>query len=405
MIGFDIDPMAFINPFTTASEIQRFVKEKEAGEAAVRDLEVSVSADRAAVSAIYQASIASAAGDPKADGLAKAAQGAIDAANQAGKKVPKAKRLDALQTSPPKDDKSGLRARATQHVLQAVSSGQPIPDFIPPNSSESTPATTQPALDRVTLLRQRADAARAEHDRVKSFYTKVHGASPMQHSGYEIIGQRQTILGEGAGWMDMLPGLFSAAGQGVSSLVEKKKADDALEKTTKDSEAALYAATSADQRAREALSKALFSEDLKSPSASADRLAADMSLSAQDEAGRGLSPENCKKRSDAAKKALEKATNEWQAASAGKDANKTKAKELGVRAAQQVYAKTQNALMVQASQFPGGLAQQQAYLRQMQANQGSWFTRPVLGPVPGIGVLAGVGVIAGVVYAAVRKAS
>ena len=405
VFGFDLDPMAFINPFTTVSEIMRISKEEEEKPKIAAALEASTTADQKAIAAIAQAM-----STPESLANAQAAQSAIDAANAAGKNVAVDKRLIPIKetlaraeanqkatTNPHIAQMRGNLVEAAQVVAVAVGSKQPIPQLVLPPVQEAAPAAPVPVLDRVTLLRQRAAAATAEYEKLKAHQnknkTKVNGEDTM--SGYTILGEyRGESVGEGGSWMDMLPGLFSAAGGAAGSLIEKKKTDDAAAKTAKDSEAALYAAITADQRAKDALAKALVSEELKSSSASADRMAADMALSTQDEAARGLSPENQKKRSEAAKKALEKATNEWQAASANNKPAVTKAKELWVKAAQTIYAKTQNALMVSAAQLPGGLAQQQWQMQQMQMQNQSWFTRPVLGPIPGYGVVGGLAAVA-----------
>ncbi len=234
----------------------------------------------------------------------------------------------------------------------------------------------------------------------------VLGASPM--NGYQALGlgcQRRTILGDGTtsdsgGSGNIISSVFDMLKQGTQGVIQMKSDKDAAAKAAGDSSAALNAATAADKTAKDALAKALVSEALNLGSASADRLASDLASQAEDAATAGLSPDNQKKRADAARAALQAATNEWQAASAGKDANITKVKELWVKAAQMIYAKTQNAMLQQAAQVPGGVVQHQQDMVKVPSQ--SWFTRPVLGPIPGIGVV-GILAAAGTAVAVMLK--
>lgn len=204
------------------------------------------------------------------------------------------------------------------------------------------------------------------------------------------------VLGDGSDTGGIVSNVFDFFKQGTANAIQSKQDKDAAAKATRDSAADLQAAKAADQIAKDALGKALVSEDLKLPSASADRLAANMALSAEDIAASGLSPDNQKKRAEAAMAAVQKATAEWQAASAGKDTATARVKELWVQAAQQIYAKTQNALISQAATLPGGI-------QQMAQPSQSWVSKPVLGPIPGGVVVGGIVAILATILVAIKR--
>lgn len=219
-------------------------------------------------------------------------------------------------------------------------------------------------------------------------------------NGYCALGHRRTILGDGDSG-GIISDVFDFLKKGTANVIQAKQAKDAAEKATRDSAADLQNAIAADQMAKDALGKALVSEDFKTSSAAADRLAANMALQAEDTAAAGLSTDNQKKRAAAAVAAVQKATQEWQAASAGKDKSTARVKELWVQAAQQIYAKTQNAMIAQAANLPGGI-QQQAQTPPAPPPQ-SWFSRPVLGPIPGGVVAAGGATILATIIAILLK--
>lgn len=219
-------------------------------------------------------------------------------------------------------------------------------------------------------------------------------------NGYAALGHRQTILGEetSSDTGGIISNIFDMVKQGTQSVVAAKAQKDAANKAAGDSAAALNAAISADNVARDAIAKALISAALSQPSASADQAAMTLALQTEDMAAVGLSSENQKKRADAALDALKKATANWQTAS--KDTTSAKIASFSVQAAQQVYGKTQNMMLQQAAQVPGGVVQHQQEMAKVPSQ--SWFTRPVVGPVPGWGVLAGLGAIGTAVAVALK---
>lgn len=197
------------------------------------------------------------------------------------------------------------------------------------------------------------------------------------HALATISKPRRHFIGDSApaaagGWADMIPMLAAGAGELVKKGVEYKQQEEAQAAKTKSSSEALQAVLNADALATQTAATAMLSAEAKLPSMQADILAATQTGAAQDAAAFGLSPENQKKRTEAASKAIEKATKEWQAALAAKNVAKAKIAEFKVKAAQLTYAKTQNAAMV---------AQVQSGQMPMPPREENWLTRKS-GPLP-----------------------
>ena len=205
-------------------------------------------------------------------------------------------------------------------------------------------------------------------------------------TNYAILAARSsTVIGDGEGGFDVMS-LFTAAGRGAQSLIQAKKDADAAEVSAKEASDALAASVAADKFAKEALAKSFVSAVNESTSKVPDKIAADMAVLAAVEAGSKLSAEGKKKRAEAARAAVQSAVQEWQIASAGKNAQAIKVKAAWVQAAQQVFAMTQDAPPVtdkpRADAVPSPVASE------------SFFSRKVIGPIPGWGLVAGVGAIA-----------
>lgn len=183
-----------------------------------------------------------------------------------------------------------------------------------------------------------------------------------------------------AGWGALIGPIVQGAGElakGGISIYEQHQAEEAAaaakQKAVADDAAAARAAISADVTASLASARAQMAAQLKQASAPIDREAAEMALRAQDEAGADLSPAASKQRVDAARKALETATRKAQASP--KD----------------VYAVSLMRAWTATLNKAGNRQIASATSLVPEAGQGgpSWFTRPVVGPVPGWGVLAG----------------
>lgn len=177
----------------------------------------------------------------------------------------------------------------------------------------------------------------------------------------------------GVDWGDALSTGVSAVSEVAKGVSRQVKASDAV----KDNATALTASIAADTAATAARAKALYSEAVKAPTLEADRAMSSLADQAQDEAGAGLSSDSAKKRGDAAKTALTSATQAWQSAAASKDADKIAKAEAVRKAADTTYMKASNreirdhAASVSMDEPP------------------SWFTRPVVGPIPGWATLVG----------------
>jgi hypothetical protein len=182
--------------------------------------------------------------------------------------------------------------------------------------------------------------------------------------------------------------LLQAAGglaSGAISIAEQKKAEDAAKANESKNVAAAIAA---DKAAATAMAAAEISAAGKTPSAAVDAQAAQMAITTQDRAAAALGADGHKKRVEAAeatlaavvKVAQQKPTDKYQAAL--------------VRAWTAVVNKA-NAGAIMGPMMPGSGFD--GYGGQ------SWFTRPVIGRIPGAGVLAiGAGVL-GAGYLGVKK--
>lgn len=182
------------------------------------------------------------------------------------------------------------------------------------------------------------------------------------------------------GYGDFIGPILQAAGglaQGGISIYEQHQAEQtaaaAKQKATADEAAAARAAISADVTATLASARAQMAAQLKQASAAVDREAAQIAAQAQDEAGAGLTSAASKQRVDAARAALSTAAKKAQASP--KDVYLV----CLMRAWTATLNKAGNRQIASTTNLTPG------------AGQGgpSWFTRPVLGPVPGWGVLAG----------------
>lgn len=197
--------------------------------------------------------------------------------------------------------------------------------------------------------------------------------------------KRTTMLGDDDASSFNWGSLFSATGELVNKGIAYKKQKDTAEQATKKSASDLAASIAADQFATDMTAKAACAAALKLSSADADKAMAEQAVAAQDSAAAGLSDDNQKKRADAARKALQEATAQWQKVSAGGDAAATTTAKCRVMAAQMTYAKTQNQQLVSKGRMPDF----------GKGGGESWWTRKVLGPVPGWGVVLGSVAIAG----------
>lgn len=199
--------------------------------------------------------------------------------------------------------------------------------------------------------------------------------------GFECLGIDDEV---GFDPTSLLAPAGAIATYGVSAYEQDKKEKD----SKADQDKKLQAVIAADYAASEAAAKADVSAQLKSASASIDATAAQMASQAQDAAGgAGLSPDASKKRADSADKALAAAVSEAQ------KKPKDGYAQAKVRAWQATVNKAHSTAIMANSSGSG-----------LQGYGGeSWFTKPVLGKLPGAGVLAlGAGVL-GAGFLVVKK--
>jgi hypothetical protein len=180
-------------------------------------------------------------------------------------------------------------------------------------------------------------------------------------------------------------GLLQAAGgvatYGVSAAEQAQKESKLKADETK----AANDAIAADIAASNAVAKAAVSAQLKQASASIDATAAQMALDAQDRAGANLSVGAAKKRAEAADQALAGVVKNSQANP--KDGYATAL----VAAWKATANKAHSTAIVLSDGTKGHLPEE------------SWFTKPVMGKVPGYGVLAiGAGAL-GILGVVVKK--
>lgn len=186
--------------------------------------------------------------------------------------------------------------------------------------------------------------------------------------------------------------LFKTAGGIAEGAIVAHEQDVAQEKLDKDEETRVSAAVAADIAASNAQARAEISAQLKSPSASIDAQAAQLSASAQDKAGGALSDAGSQKRAVAADKALADAIKNAQAAP--KDGYKAAL----VKAWTAASNKAHNTSIV-SSDAGGGKGKGKGG----KGSGESFWTRRVVGPLPGAAVVPiGVGVVGALGYAVKR---
>jgi hypothetical protein len=194
-----------------------------------------------------------------------------------------------------------------------------------------------------------------------------------------------------------LPGAFGTilqAGGGIAQgAIAAHETDVKQEELDSAEKAKLAKSIAADAAAATAIARAKVSAKLKSPSMAVDISAATTAGAAADRAGAALSSAATDKRAEAADKALDAATADAQ--KNPKDGYKAALVETWTAIANKAH----NTSIVSADESKGGKGGKS----KKSTGGESWFTRPVLGPVPGYGVLAGgAGVLGALGYAVKR---
>ena len=171
---------------------------------------------------------------------------------------------------------------------------------------------------------------------------------------------------------------------GVANMAEKQKADA---KSAASDQEALNAAKAADAAAANAMATADVSAQLKSASADVDKIAADSAVKNMTRAGAKLSADSIEKRCAAAQKGYDAAVASAQKAARDPKTAKNLWEPAYVKAWQNIVNRASSAQIVASDDdSPKGKGKA---LTKADKGGGSWFTRKVVGPIPGCGVVAG----------------
>ena len=191
--------------------------------------------------------------------------------------------------------------------------------------------------------------------------------------------------------------LLQGAGGLAQGVMTQVQADQAKDKVSADEAKKLAASIAADVTAVSAAAKT----DTTAPkvgrvtgaTAVADAQAAKIAMAAADKAAAALSPESQQKRADAADKALADAVAREQ-----KDPkNEFLAAMVTEWTSQANKAHSGSISSGDNSDDSSGGGKKGKHGKDKSGSGGNWFTRPVLGPIPGGGVLAiGAGVLGGI---------
>jgi hypothetical protein len=215
-------------------------------------------------------------------------------------------------------------------------------------------------------------------------------------NGLALFAKKYTTrVGDGYGIADIVKAAAGVAEAGINvAQSEQKQSASAA-----DTAAKLSAVLIADDAATHAVAQAAWSTQLAAAApgnvaaaskAAADQAAAINAVAAQDAAGAVLPIDGIPKRVDAARKALDKATSDWQTATRTKDQAGASYDKALVDAARATLNKASNQQIV--NRIPDD----------HKPPEESWFTTPVIGPVKPWHVLLAT-VAGGVGLLALRK--
>lgn len=203
------------------------------------------------------------------------------------------------------------------------------------------------------------------------------------------IGDAASSMASGGGWGDFASGALSGVFSAVSAGINEQMKEDQQKKVDAASAALLETSITADGEATRASAQACVSMLRRDSSAAADAAAAATAMARQDAAGAKLPPDRIPLRVAAAKRNLDNATATWRSMSAGQPgydfakcmmdaAQVTLDKASGYQFAKQA-----------PNSVPVAGAQQGAQQGAAKSKTGSFWTDPLIGPVPGWGVVGG----------------
>lgn len=193
-------------------------------------------------------------------------------------------------------------------------------------------------------------------------------------------------MASGGGWGDFASGALSGVFSAVSAGINEQMKEDQQKKVDAESAVLLDACIKADTEATTASAQACVSAQRHDSSAAADAAAAATAMARQDAAGAKLPPDRIPMRVAAAKRKLDNAVATWRSMSAGQPGYDFA--KCMMDAAQVTLDKASGYQFARQTPVAGaqqGTAQQGA----VKSKTGSFWTDPLIGPVPGWGVVGG----------------
>jgi hypothetical protein len=173
--------------------------------------------------------------------------------------------------------------------------------------------------------------------------------------------------------------LFQATGGLMQSVASQTASDQAQGQATAEENKKLYAATQADIVVTNKVAQAAVSAQLKSPSAKKDAADAAAAANAQDQAGAGLSDASVKARLDAANALM-----------------MTAKKNAAAKPSDGYLSAVAKAWTATVQKLQNTMSNDGKKGKKSDSSE-SWFTKRVIGPIPGAGVLViGAGLLGGV---------
>lgn len=207
----------------------------------------------------------------------------------------------------------------------------------------------------------------------------------MSRSGLHAFAKKYGTAPRVGDWGDFASGALSAVFSAAHAGIAEQQREDEQRKDAVAAAALLAACVAADATATRAVAQACFSALRRSSSATVDAIAAQAASAAQDVAGAKLPADQIPARVAAAKSALDDATVKWRAMKTGQPG--LDFAKCMVDAAQATFNKASGLQITKQVPDDAGA--------KVKPAQGSFWTDPLVGPVPGWGAVAGgAGVVA-----------
>lgn len=212
---------------------------------------------------------------------------------------------------------------------------------------------------------------------------------PTTGSGLQVFANKYSTSPRAAervgDWGDFASGALSGVFSAVNAGINEQMKEDQQNKVDAESEALLDACIAADGDATRANAQASVAALRNDPSAAADAAAAAAASARQDAAGAKLPPDRVPLRVAAAKRKFDSAAATWRSMSAGQPGYDFA--KCMMDAAQVTLDKASGYRF--AKQVPVASTQQGAQQGSVKPKTGSFWTDPLVGPIPGWGVVGG----------------